>query len=118
MSIRKAVGRLFSVLWTGVDAVRKILHLLILLMIFSVVIGALSSTGPLIPKNAALVIRPVGNIVEQLEGDPYDRALAELMDDADAQTLVQDMSMVCSTRRTMIALLQFSWTCPRFPVVA
>jgi protease-4 len=91
MSIRKAVGRLFSVLWTGVDAVRKILHLLILLMIFSVVIGALSSTGPLIPKNAALVIRPVGNIVEQLEGDPYDRALAELMDDADAQTLVQDI---------------------------
>ena len=91
MSIRKAVGRLFSVLWTGVDAVRKILHLLILLMIFSVVIGALSATGPLIPKNAALVIRPVGNIVEQLEGDPYDRALAELMDDADAQTLVQDI---------------------------
>lgn len=91
MSIRKAVGRLFSVLWTGVDAVRKILHLLILLMIFSVVIGALSATGPLIPKNAALVIRPVGNIVEQLEGDPYDRALAELMDDAEAQTLVQDI---------------------------
>ena len=91
MSIRKAVGRLFSMLWTGVDTVRKILHLLILLMIFSVVIGALSATGPLIPKNAALVIRPVGNIVEQLEGDPYDRALAELMDDAEAQTLVQDI---------------------------
>ncbi|RLA34338.1 MAG: signal peptide peptidase SppA [Gammaproteobacteria bacterium] len=91
MSIRKAVGRLFSMLWTGVDTVRKILHLLILLMIFSVVIGALSATGPLIPKNAALVIRPVGNIVEQLEGDPYDRALAELMDDAQAQTLVQDI---------------------------
>jgi len=91
MSIRKAVGRLFSMLWTGVDTLRKILHLLILLMIFSVVIGALSATGPLIPKNAALVIRPVGNIVEQLEGDPYDRALAELMDDAQAQTLVQDI---------------------------
>jgi hypothetical protein len=111
MSIRKAVGRLFSVLWTGVDAVRKILHLLILLMIFSVVIGALSSTGPLIPKNAALVIRPVGNIVEQLEGDPYDRALAR-------RHWCRTLSMVCSTRRTMIALLQFSWTCPRFPVVA
>lgn len=91
MSIRKAIGRLFSVLWTGVDTLRKILHLLILLMIFSVVIGALSAPGPLVPKNAALVIRPVGNIVEQLEGDPYDRALAELMDEADTQTLVQDI---------------------------
>ena len=91
MSIRKAIGRLFSVLWTGVDTLRKILHLLILLVIFSVVIGALSATGPLVPKKAALVIRPIGNIVEQLEGDPYDRALAELMDEADTQTLVQDI---------------------------
>ena len=91
MSIRKAIGRLFSVLWTGVDTLRKILHLLILLVIFSVVIGAMSASGPLVPKKAALVIRPIGNIVEQLEGDPYDRALAELMDEADAQTLVQDI---------------------------
>jgi protease-4 len=91
MSIRKAIGRLFSVLWTGVDTLRKILHLLILLVIFSVVIGALSASGPLVPKKAALVIRPIGNIVEQLEGDPYDRALAELMDEADTQTLVQDI---------------------------
>ena len=91
MSIRKALGRFFSVLWTGVDTLRKILHLLILLIIFSIIIGALSSSGPLIPKSAALVIRPVGNIVEQLEGDPYDRALAELMDEAEAQTLVQDI---------------------------
>jgi len=91
MSIRKAIGRLFSVLWTGVDTLRKILHLLILLVIFSVVIGAMSASGPLVPKKAALVIRPIGNIVEQLEGDPYDRALAELMDEADTQTLVQDI---------------------------
>jgi protease-4 len=91
MSIGKSLVRLFSVLWTGVDAVRKVLHLLILLIIFSVFIGALSSTGPLIAAKSALVIRPVGTIVEQLEGDPYDRALAELMENAEAQTLVQDV---------------------------
>jgi protease-4 len=91
MSIRKTLVRLFSALWTGVDAIRKILHLLILLIIFSVFVGAMSSTGPLIPKKAALVIKPVGNIVEQLEGDPYDRALAELMENSEPQTLVQDI---------------------------
>jgi protease-4 len=91
MNIRKALVRLFSALWTGVDAVRKVLHLLILLVVFSVFVGTMSSTGPLIPKKAALVIRPVGNIVEQLEGDPYDRALAELMESSEPQTLVQDI---------------------------
>lgn len=91
MNIRKSVVRLFSALWTGVDAVRKILHLLLLLIIFSVFVGALSSSGAMIQANSALVIRPVGTIVEQLEGDPYDRALAELLENAEAQTLVQDI---------------------------
>ena len=79
MSIKKALARLFSTLWTAVDGFRKILHLLILLIIFSVVVGAFSSTVPSIPGQAALVIRPAGNLVEQLEGDPYDRALAEVL---------------------------------------
>jgi len=91
MSIKKALARLFTTLWTAVDGFRKILHLLILLIIFSVVVGALSSTAPSIPGKAALVIRPVGNLVEQLEGDPYDRALAEVLGDEDPQTLVQDV---------------------------
>lgn len=91
MNIRKSVVRLFSALWTGIDAVRKVLHLLILLIIFSVFVGALSSSGPMIQAKSALVIRPVGTIVEQLEGDPYDRALAELLENVQAQTLVQDI---------------------------
>lgn len=91
MSIRHALFRLFSTLWTAVDGLRKVLHLLVLLVIFSIVVGALSSTAPVIPGQAALVIRPVGDLVEQLEGDPYDRALAEFIGDEDPQTLVQDI---------------------------
>jgi len=91
MNIRKSVVRLFSALWTGIDAVRKVLHLLVLLIIFSVFVGALSSSGPMIQAKSALVIRPVGTIVEQLEGDPYERALAELLENVQAQTLVQDI---------------------------
>ena len=84
--------RLFRAVWSGVDGLRKVLHLLILLFIFSIFIGALTSgTMPALPSEAALFIKPVGQLVEQYEGDPFDRALAELLDDADPQTLVQDV---------------------------
>jgi protease-4 len=91
MAIVRAFGKLFSFLWRGVDGVRKILHLIILLMIFSIFVGALSSSVPTIPGSAALVIQPVGRLVEQLAGDPFDRAVAELLDDAEPQTLVKDI---------------------------
>ncbi len=91
MSIRKTLTRLFSALWAGLDGVRKVLHLLLLLFVFAIVFGALSATSPSVPRNAALLIAPAGALVEQLEGDPYDRALAELLDDARPQTLVQDI---------------------------
>jgi protease-4 len=91
MSIRKALVRFFSTLWTAIDGLRKVLHLIILLLIFSIVVGALSATTTLVPDQAALVIRPVGNLVEQLEGDPYDRALGELLGDEKPQTLVGDV---------------------------
>ena len=79
------------ILWTGVDGLRKVLHLLILLFIFAIVIGAMSASVPVVPGKAALIIRPSGNIVEQLEGNPYDRAIEEAIGEADAQTLVQDI---------------------------
>jgi protease-4 len=44
-----------------------------------------------VPASAALVIKPVGNLVDQLAGDPFDRAFAELTDSAVPQTLVQDL---------------------------
>ena len=91
MSKRHTVLKIFSVLWTGVDGIRKVLHLLVLLFIFSIVFGAISSTLPRFPSEAALVIQPVGALVEQLAGDPYDRAIAGLLGDEDPQTLVQDI---------------------------
>lgn len=91
MSIRNALSRLFSALWAGVDGIRKVLHLIVLLFVFAIILGALASTAPSLPARAALVIAPVGALVEQLEGDPYDRALAELLDDAKPETLARDI---------------------------
>jgi protease-4 len=91
MSKRHAVSRFFRAVWTGVDGVRKLLHLVLLLFIFSIVVGALSATAPKLPHKAALVIRPVGELVEQLQGNPYDRAIAELLGEASQETLMQDL---------------------------
>ena len=91
MSIGSTLKSIVSWLWTGVDGIRKILHLLVLLFVFAIFLGALSPTSPTLQSNAALVIRPVGSIVEQLEGDAYDRAIAELIGDTRTQTLLQDI---------------------------
>jgi len=91
MSKRGFVLRVLSAVWTGVDGVRKVLHLLVLLFIFSILINAVSSTAPRLPGEAALLIQPNGGLVEQLAGNPYDRAIADLLGDEDPQTLVQDI---------------------------
>lgn len=91
MSVRIMITKLFRTVWTGADALRKVLHLLLLLFVFGVIFGALSVSTPTLPSEAALVIRPAGSLVEQLEGDPYDRAIAELMGQEKPQSRVQDV---------------------------
>jgi len=107
MSSRNFLVRLISSIWSGVDGVRKILHLLLLVTLFLVFFGAISGTSPILPQQAALFIQPAGPLVEQLDGDPYDRALAELLGDAPPQTLVQDV----------IDALEFAKTDDRISVV-
>ena len=91
MKKRSLFGRIISGIWSGIDGFRKLLHLLLLLFLFAIFVGALSGTAPLLPERAALLIQPVGAIVEELEGDPFDRALAELLDEAQPQTVLQDI---------------------------
>ena len=91
MSIGGVLKSTISWLWTGADGLRKVLHLLLLLFVFAIFIGSMSGTSTLLLKDAALVIRPVGQIVEQLEGDAYDRAVAELLGDGRPQTRLQDI---------------------------
>lgn len=100
MSNRNIVIRVISSLWYGLDGVRKILHLLLLVVLFLVFFGAISGAPALMPQRAALLIQPVGALVEQLDGDAYDRALAELLDEAVPQTLVQDLVDVLAFAKT------------------
>ena len=91
MSERNIFARLFSAIWSGVNGVRKILHLVLLLFVFVLFFGSIQDTPLVLPDRAALVIEPYGYLVEQIEGHPFDRALAELAGDGRPQTLVQDI---------------------------
>ncbi|GAC1452940.1 MAG: signal peptide peptidase SppA [Steroidobacteraceae bacterium] len=82
----------FSGLWRGLDGLRKVLHLIVLLVIF--VLGlALTRVGvPRIPAQAALLVAPEGTLVEQLSGDPLDRAVARARGDRHTETLLWDLT--------------------------
>jgi len=91
MNKRNPILRVLAAIWGGLDGIRKVLHLLLLLFVFAIFVGAISGTTPILPNRAALLIQPTGEIVEELEGDPFDRAVAEFLDDAPPQTVLQDV---------------------------
>jgi protease-4 len=92
MSSGNFVFRFLGAIWRGLDGLRKLLHLLLMVFVFLLFFGAISGEAPqLMPQKAALFLQPVGSLVEQVAGDPYDRAVAELIGDAPPQTLVSDI---------------------------
>lgn len=87
-----ALGRVIYAIWRSLDVLRRFLHLLILLAIVGVVIGALRQVTPRVPEKAALVIQPSGDVVEQLSGDPLARAINEAQGEGTPQTLIWDLT--------------------------
>jgi protease-4 len=85
------IGRIFGGIWRGLDGLRKILHLLLLLVIFGFVVGALRTSIPRITDHSALVIAPRGEIVEQLSGSAVDQALARAQGTRQSETLLWDL---------------------------
>jgi protease-4 len=87
----RAIGRGLAWIWSGLDGLRKILHLVLLLLIFGLVAALFSRPIPLVPNKAALVIAPRGPIVEQVSGGALERALAESVRRARSETLLRDV---------------------------
>ena len=79
-------------LWRGLDVLRRFLHLLVLLVVFGFVIGALRGSVPAIPVKAALLVAPEGDIVEQSTGDPLERAVEEARGQGHSETLLWDLT--------------------------
>ena len=84
--------KFFSGLFRGLDGLRKVLHLLLLLVIFGFIFGAMGASGPKAPSDAALVLRPEGEIVEQLSGDPLELAIAEARGLGRDETRLRDLT--------------------------
>lgn len=82
----------FAGLWHGLDGLRKVLHLIVLLVIFGAVLGVLLSGAARIPARAALLIEPDGELVEQLSGDPLTRALEAARGERRHETLLWDLT--------------------------
>ena len=82
----------FSGLWRGLDGLRKVLQLIVLLVIFAVFIAVLRGSVPRIPAKAALLVAPEGELVEQLSGEPVERALEEARGEGHVQTLLWDLT--------------------------
>ncbi|MET0535940.1 MAG: signal peptide peptidase SppA, partial [Steroidobacter sp.] len=87
----KAIAAILGFVWRGLDGLRKVLHLVVLLVLFLIVGAALSPNIPIIPAKSALVVAPQGAIVEQLAGDPLERAVAEAYGQDRPETLLRDL---------------------------
>ena len=96
----KAIAAFFTFVWRALDALRKVLHLIVLLAMFLLIGAVLSPSVPIVPHKAALVIAPQGALVEQLAGDPFDRAIAELYGQQRAETLVRDLTEAIEAAKT------------------
>jgi protease IV len=87
-----AIGGFFRGVWRGLDGLRRVLHLLLLLLIFGFLIGALSTGLPTLPARGVLLLQPQGQIVEQRSGDPVTAAFNRATGQGDGQTLLWDLT--------------------------
>jgi protease IV len=94
-------------LWRGLDVLRKFLHLITLLVVFGFVFGALRVSLPVVPAKAALLVAPEGQLVEQMSGDPLERALQEARGQSRPETLLWDLvdSIRAASKDKRIAVL-------------
>jgi protease-4 len=91
MSVGSALHGFFSLVWRILEGVRKTLHLVLLLVLFGFILAALHTSLPVVPRSAALVIAPEGELVEQLSGDPIRRAVGEASGGPAPETLLKDV---------------------------
>lgn len=91
MSSSNPFMKLIRWVWSGLDVTRKVLHFLLLILLFGLLLAGLGGPALRIPDGAALIIDPEGELVEQLAGDPLERVLGEVEGDGVQQVLVRDL---------------------------
>jgi protease-4 len=82
----------FGLVWRILEGVRRVLHLVLLLVIFGFSLAALHTSIPMVPHSAALVIAPQGELVEQLASGPVRRAFGQASGGPAPETLLRDVT--------------------------
>jgi protease IV len=100
MSAGSALTGFFGLLWRILEGIRKVLHLILLLVIFGFVLAALHTSIPAVPRSAALIIAPEGELVEQLSNDPLRRAVGEASGGPAPETLLRDVTEAIEAAKT------------------
>jgi len=91
MNGRNWFSAVFGGLWRVLGKLARAVKILILFMFFLFLVTSLFGGRIQVPESAALIVDPAGILVDQLEGDPLERALAELQDSPTDQTRVKDV---------------------------
>src|SRR5580700_11166738 len=92
MGVGSALVGFFGLVWRILDGIRRVLHLVLLLVIFGFILAALHTSIPIVPRAAALVIAPEGELVEQLASDPVRRAFGQASGGPAPETLLRDVT--------------------------
>jgi protease-4 len=92
--------KFFGLIWGILEGIRKVLHLILLLVIFGFILAALHTSIPAVPKSAALIIAPEGELVEQLSNDPLRRAVGEASGGPAPETLLRDVTEAIEAAKT------------------
>ena len=91
MNALRLMKSLLAGLWRALDGVRKALHLVFLLFFVTILLASVASNEPRVPREAALIIAPQGVLVDQLSGDPFERAMAKVRGIPLSETLLKDL---------------------------
>src|ERR1700720_3843687 len=100
MSVGSALVSFFGLVWRILEGVRRVLHLILLLVIFGFILAALHTSIPTVPHTAALVIAPEGELVEQLASDPVRRAFGQASGGPAPETLLRDVTEAIEAAKT------------------
>jgi protease-4 len=99
MPVLHALWSVAKGIWYALDGLRKVLHLVLLLMLFGLLLVAGQSELPYVPERAALVLSPKGFLVEELSGDPLERALTRARGAGRDETRLRDLVDVVDEAR-------------------
>jgi protease IV len=99
MPVVQGIWSVLKGVWYALDGLRKVLHLILLLVLFGILLAASQTEVPYLPDKAALVLSPKGRVVEELSGDPLDRALSRIGGDDRAETRLRDLVDVVDQAR-------------------